>query len=67
MIAARWIEMDCLAAGSLMLGTASLSALSYENSLTRPAIYLWNDVHHVLAECRHEGFPMDPSAKSLAA
>jgi hypothetical protein len=31
-----------------MLGTASPSALSYENSFFYPTIALWNDIHHVL-------------------
>ena len=34
-------------ARSLMLSTASLSALGYENDLSRPVIRLWNDTHHV--------------------
>ncbi len=29
-----------------MLSTASLSALGYENDLSRPVIRLWNDTHH---------------------
>jgi hypothetical protein len=33
-----------------MLSTASLSALGYENDLSRPVIRLWNDTHHVDAE-----------------
>jgi probable phosphoglycerate mutase len=33
----------------LMLSTASLSALGYENDLSRPVIRLWNDTHHVAA------------------
>jgi probable phosphoglycerate mutase len=49
MIAARWVCMDAVAAAALMLGTSSLSALSYENSLAQPAIALWNDVDHLRA------------------
>jgi probable phosphoglycerate mutase len=30
-----------------MLTTASLSAVGYEHSLTRPVIRLWNDDRHV--------------------
>lgn len=48
-LATRWIEMEPINGESLMLGTASLSALSYENSLSQPAIRFWNDTHHVLA------------------
>jgi hypothetical protein len=31
-----------------MLGTASLSVVGYENSLAQPAIWRWNDTHHLL-------------------
>lgn len=47
-LATRWIEMAPIHGQALMLSTASLSALSYENSLSRPAIALWNDTNHVL-------------------
>jgi len=47
-LAVRWIGIETINARSLMLGTASLSALSYENSLSHPAISLWNDTHHVV-------------------
>jgi broad specificity phosphatase PhoE len=47
-LAARWIGMEASNARSLLLGTASLSTLSYEHSLLQPAIQLWNDTHHVL-------------------
>jgi probable phosphoglycerate mutase len=30
-----------------MLTTASLSAVGYENSSSRPVIRLWNDDHHI--------------------
>jgi broad specificity phosphatase PhoE len=65
MLATRWILIDPLAGGSLMLDTASLSALSYEGSLTQPAIWLWNDIHHVLASCRDERYPADASAATV--
>jgi broad specificity phosphatase PhoE len=65
MLATRWILIDPLAGGSLMLDTASLSALSYEGSLTHPAIWLWNDIHHVLASCRDERYPADASAATV--
>jgi len=48
-LATRWIEIEPVNGQSLMLSTASLSALSYENSLSQPAIRFWNDTHHVLA------------------
>jgi probable phosphoglycerate mutase len=47
-LATRWIGMEPIHGKSLMLGTASLSAVGYENSISRPAIQLWNDTHHVL-------------------
>lgn len=47
-LAVRWIEIPPINGQALMLGTASLSALSYENSLSRPTVLLWNDTHHVL-------------------
>jgi probable phosphoglycerate mutase len=48
-LAARWIGIEVpLHAGSLMLSTASLSALGYEHDLTRPVIRLWNDTNHVM-------------------
>ena len=48
MLAARWTGIETHHARSLMLGTASLSALGYEHNLSQPAIRLWNDTHHVL-------------------
>jgi broad specificity phosphatase PhoE len=46
-LAARWIGVAPINGQTLMLSTASLSALGYENSLSLPAISLWNDAHHV--------------------
>lgn len=37
-----------LAGEHLVLSTASLSALSYEHTLSHPVIRLWNDDHHVV-------------------
>jgi len=50
MLAARWADIDILGARSLMLSKASLSVLGYESSIARPAIRLWNDTHHLLAD-----------------
>jgi broad specificity phosphatase PhoE len=47
-LATRWIGIEPINGKSLILGTASLSALGYENSISHPAIQLWNDTHHVL-------------------
>jgi probable phosphoglycerate mutase len=47
-LAVRWIGLDLTTrARSFMLSTASLSALGYENSPSRPAIRLWNETRHV--------------------
>ena len=48
-LATRWTGIETAAGSSLMLSTASLSVLGYENSLTHPVIRLWNDTNHVLA------------------
>jgi broad specificity phosphatase PhoE len=48
-LAARWLALGPGSAGRyFLLSTASLSALSYEHSLARPVIRLWNDDHHVV-------------------
>ena len=47
-IAARWLGLAVeIMAARLLLGTASLSALSYEHTLGEPAIRLWNDTRHL--------------------
>jgi len=47
-LATRWIGLEVTAnAKRFMLSTASLSAVGYENELSRPVIRLWNDTHHV--------------------
>lgn len=47
-LATRWIGLEVTAnAKRFMLSTASLSAVGYENELSRPVIQLWNDTHHV--------------------
>jgi broad specificity phosphatase PhoE len=48
MLATRWLGLQATAtARSFMLSTASLSALGYENTLSRPVIRLWNETRHV--------------------
>jgi probable phosphoglycerate mutase len=49
-LAVRWIGIELTAqARSFMLSTASLSALGYEDSLSRPVVRLWNETRHVEA------------------
>lgn len=49
-LAARWIGLEpSWHCNSFVLGTASLSVLSYDRDLSRPVIELWNDMHHVSA------------------
>ena len=43
MLAARWLGQAPELGQFLMLDTASLSILSYERDLSRPAIQLWNE------------------------
>ena len=50
-LAARWLGIEPTANSRyFMLSTASLSALGYENDLSRPVIRFWNDTRHVDAE-----------------
>jgi len=44
--AVRWLGLEPVAGRYLMLGVASLSALSYEHDLSDPAIRFWNDTRH---------------------
>jgi probable phosphoglycerate mutase len=46
-LAARWLGLDPAAGRLFLLSTASLSALSYEHSLSEPAVRLWDDARHV--------------------
>jgi probable phosphoglycerate mutase len=47
-LAARWLGVEPSAnCRFFLLSTASLSALSYEHSITRPVIALWNETRHV--------------------
>lgn len=46
-LATRWMGMITEDARHFMLSTASLSILGYEHTLEDPAIFLWNDVHHL--------------------
>ena len=46
-LAARWLDLEVAAGQYLLLSTASLSALGYENHLAEPVIRLWNETRHV--------------------
>jgi len=47
-VAARWLGFEPSALGRyLALNTASLSALSYERTVSRPVIQLWNEDRHI--------------------
>jgi probable phosphoglycerate mutase len=53
-LAARWLGMKPQDARHLLLSTASLSTLTYEHNPSQPVIGLWNDTHHVSAQCLEE-------------
>jgi probable phosphoglycerate mutase len=47
-LAARWLGLEpSVNSRYFMLSTASLSALGYENELSRPVIRLWNETRHL--------------------
>jgi probable phosphoglycerate mutase len=46
---ARWLALGPVGGSYFLLDTASVSVVSYENSLSGPAIKLWNDTRHVKA------------------
>ncbi|MGH7978839.1 MAG: histidine phosphatase family protein [Limisphaerales bacterium] len=46
-LAARWLGLGPAAGSYFVLGTASLSALGYENNLSQPVLKLWNDTEHL--------------------
>jgi probable phosphoglycerate mutase len=48
---ARWIDLEpSVHSNSFLLSTASLSALGYDQDLSRPVVRLRNDTHHVRKE-----------------
>jgi probable phosphoglycerate mutase len=54
MVAARWLGLEVSAPGShFLLSTASLSALGYENNLSRRVIRLWNEDRYVTGDARN--------------
>jgi probable phosphoglycerate mutase len=46
-IGARWLGLPPGGGAYFLLGTASLSALSYEHDMTEPVHALWNDMRHL--------------------
>jgi broad specificity phosphatase PhoE len=46
-LASRWLDLEPVGGRFLILSTASLSMLGYENNLSQPAIRLWNDTCHL--------------------
>jgi probable phosphoglycerate mutase len=67
MLATRWIGTAPINGKSLMLGTASLSALGYENSISHPAIRFWNDTHHVVTSDGQDAPPDLRERKQFAS
>jgi probable phosphoglycerate mutase len=53
-LAARWLRLETEGARYFLLSTASLSTLTYEHSLSEPAIGLWNDTRHLSGPCQEE-------------
>jgi len=46
-LAARWLGLEPGGGRFFLLGTASLSALGYENNLAEPAVKLWNETGYL--------------------
>ena len=46
-LAARWVGLPPRTAKCILLGTASLSTLTYEHNHSEPVIGMWNDTHHL--------------------
>ena len=53
-LAARWLGLEPQGARLFLLGTASLSTLTYEHNLSEPVIGLWNDMRHLIPPCPDE-------------
>jgi probable phosphoglycerate mutase len=64
-LATRWIGSEAMNGKSLMLRTASLSALGYEHGISHPVIQLWNDTHHVLTSNGQDAARVHVSARTL--
>jgi broad specificity phosphatase PhoE len=53
-LAARWLGLEPPGARYFLLGTASLSTLTYEHNPSEPVIGFWNDTRHVSGQCPEE-------------
>jgi broad specificity phosphatase PhoE len=53
-LAARWLGLKPQGAQYFLLDTSSLSTLTYEHNKSHPVIGVWNDTHHVSAQCLEE-------------
>jgi len=49
MIGARWLGLPPSGGAYFLLGTASVSVLSYEHDMNEPVHRSWNDMHHLTA------------------
>ena len=59
-LAARWVGFSVEQAQSFLLGTASVSVLGYEHSVTaEPAIVLWNAVSNETSDVLSSAVPRD--------
>ena len=48
-VGSRWLGLPPAGGAYFLLGTASLSALSYEHDMTEPVHGFWNDMRHLTA------------------
>jgi broad specificity phosphatase PhoE len=48
-LAVRWLGLETALGKFLMLNTASISILGFENNRSKPVIQLWNDTAHLTA------------------
>jgi broad specificity phosphatase PhoE len=46
-LAARYLGLDPAGGKYFTLSTASVSVLGFENRISQPVIWLWNDTSHV--------------------